>query len=416
MQSTAVVQVLSRVLAQQEAEQAAVGPLWAALARVPDPRWRRGRRYPLAFLLGALVLALLCNCDTLEAVGQWCREHREVLAAHFPGQRFHTPTGSLYRRLLPRLSVVHLEAVLAAWVQGSLQAEGEDALALDGKTARGAATVGGTAPHLLSVSTHGSQETVLQVRVDEKTNEIPVARDILPVLPVAGRVVTADALHTCAQTAQALLDHDADYLLVVKANQPTLYAECAAYFSDPTARVGRFSQVDRRRGRTETRTLYATSALNTHLTRYSAFPRIGQVACLLSAVTDQRGTHHEVRFVLTSLAPRRADPARLLTLVRGHWSIESRHWVRDVTFGEDRSPLRSGLRRGAPDPRQPAQPRPHAPPPLRRHRHRRRPPPAVPSPTILLVLSPSSSPRPDFSQTVGVDPFRLPRLYTVGNY
>jgi predicted transposase YbfD/YdcC len=342
MQSSALVQVLKQALAQQEAEQAAMGSLWTALAQVPDPRRRRGRRYPLAFLLGALVLALLCNCDTLEAVGQWCREHRALLAAHFPQQRFHTPTGSLYRRLLPRLAVVHLEAALAAWVQGSLQAEADDALALDGKTARGAASAGSTAPHLLSVSTHRSQETVLQVRVDEKTNEIPVARDILPVLPVAGRVVTADALHTCAQTAQALLDHDADYLLVVKANQPTLYAECAAYFSDSTARVRRKTHVERRRGRTETRTLYATTQLNAHLSRYSAFPKIGQVACLLSTVTDRRGTHHEVRFVLTSLRPPQADPERLLTLVRGHWSIESRHYVRDVTFGEDRSPLRSG--------------------------------------------------------------------------
>ncbi len=52
-----------------------------------------------------------------------------------------------------------------------------------------------------------------------------------------------------------------------------------------------------------------------------------------------------MRVLLTSLAPQRAAPARVLALIRGHWSIESRHVVRDVTFGEDCSPLRSG---GAP--------------------------------------------------------------------
>jgi len=342
MQSTAIVHVLKRALAQQEAESPAMESLLGALAQVPDPRRRQGRRYPLPFLLGALVLALLCNCNSLEAVGQWCAEHRDLLAAHFPAQRFHTPTGSLLRRLLPRLSVVHLEAALAAWVQGSAQAEEHEALAWDGKAGRGAASAGGAAPHLLSVSTHRTHEPLVQVRVDEKTNDIPVARALLPVVPVAGRVVTADALHTCAQTAQALLDHDAAYLLVVKANQPTLYAECAAYFSDPSARVGRYTQVDRRRGRTETRTLYATTQLNAHLGRYSAFPHLGQVACLLHTVTDRRGTRREVRFLLTSLTPQLADPERLLTLARGHWSIESRPWIRDVTFGEDRSPLRSG--------------------------------------------------------------------------
>jgi len=141
-------------------------------------------------------------------------------------------------------------------------------------------------------------------------------------LPLAGRVVTAAALHTCAETARAIRAQEADYLLVVKGNQPTLYAECAAYFSDPTARVGRATTVDRRRGRAETRTLYATTRLNAHLTRYSAVPHIRQVACLLTTAEDRRGTHRDVRFLLTSLAPRRAAPARLLTLARGHWSIE----------------------------------------------------------------------------------------------
>jgi predicted transposase YbfD/YdcC len=342
MQSTAILDLIIATLPEAAEGAAPTPPLAVAFASVPDPRRRQGRRYPLPFLLCALVLALLCNCDTLEAVGQWCAEQRDLLAAHFPAQRFHTPTGSLYRRLLPRLSVAHLEAALAVWVRGSLAAEADEAVALDGKTVRGAGTAEQVAPHLLSASTHTSGETLVQVRVAEKTNEVPVARQILPVLPLAGRVVTADALHTCAETAQALLAQGADYLLVVKGNQPTLYAECAAYFSDPTARVGRAATVDRRRGRTETRTLYVTTRLNAHLTRYSRVPRIGQVACLLTTIEDRRGTQREVRFLLTSLTPSQADPARLLLLVRGHWSIESRHFVRDVTFGEDRSPLRSG--------------------------------------------------------------------------
>ncbi len=250
MQSTALVELLAAAVAQREGAAAPAPALIEAFVSVPVPRRRQGQRYPLPFLLGALVLALLCNCDTLEAVGQWCAEHRALLATQFPAQRFHTPTGSLYRRLLPRLSVAHLEAALAAWVRGSLEAAADDALALDGKTVRGAGTAA-PAPHLLSVSTHTTQETLVQVRVSEKTNEIPVARALLPALPLAGRVVTADALHTCAATARAIVVHDADDLLVVKGNQPTLYAECAAYFSDPSARVGRATTVDRRRGRTE---------------------------------------------------------------------------------------------------------------------------------------------------------------------
>jgi predicted transposase YbfD/YdcC len=337
-----VLEAVRAVLGALPSAQEHVGDLPVIFAAVPDPRARRGQRYDLPFVLTCLVAALLCNGNWLEASGEWCQHHRPLLRRYFGARRHLTPTGSLYRRLLPRLSVAHIEAALACWVQDSLEAEADDALAWDGKTLRGAAPAGEAAPHLLSVATHHSQETPMQVRVEETTNEIPVARALLPALPLAGRVLTADALHTQVETAQAILDHDGDYLLVVKRNQETLYTECAAYFSDPTARVRRATTIDRRRGRTETRTLYTTTHLNAHLTRYSRFPGIGQVACLLTTVEERRGTQREVRFLLTSLAPEQADPERLLTLVRGHWRIESRHWTRDVTFGEDRSRLRSG--------------------------------------------------------------------------
>jgi predicted transposase YbfD/YdcC len=342
MQSSAIVDLLAAAVAEREEDARPPPALIAVFAGVPDPRRRQGRRYPLPLLLCALVLALLCNCATLEALGQWGAEHRALLAAQFPAQRFHTPTGSLYRRLLPRLSVTHLEAALATWVRGSLRAASDEALAFEGKSVRGAGTADALAPPLLSLSTQSTQEPLLPARVAEKTTEIPIARDLLPALPLAGRVVTADALHPCAQTAQAIRAQDAAYFLVIKGNQPTLYAACAAYFSDPTARVGRARTHDRRRGRTETRTLDATTGLNAHLTRYAAFPHIRQVACLLTTLKDQRGTYQDVRFLLTSLPPPRATPARLLLFARGHWSIESRHFVRAVTFGEDRSPLRSG--------------------------------------------------------------------------
>jgi predicted transposase YbfD/YdcC len=314
----------------------------AVFAAIPDPRSRQGRRYALSFLLTCVVAALLCNCNTLASVGQWCHDHEGLLRRVFPHHRFLTPTGALLRWLLPRLSVSELEWAIASWVQQTRPLRDREPVGFDGKTVCGAATGDGRAPHLLSLSTHTTGETLVQVRVDEKTNEIPVARAILPYLRLRGRAITADALHTNAQTAQTILDQHADYLLVVKRNQPTLYDECAAFFSDPTARVRRTTTIDRRRGRTETRTLYATTQLNLHLMRYSSFPHIRQVACLRTVTVDATGTHEDVRFLLTSLAPRHADPDRLLTLARGHWSIESRHYTRDVTFGEDRSSVRTG--------------------------------------------------------------------------
>lgn len=316
--------------------------LQAAFASIPDPRQRRGQRYDLPFLLTCLVAALLCDCNSLEAVGRWTREQRAVLARVCGPRRHLTPTGSLYRRLLPRLSVAHVERALASWVQQTRPLRDREPLALDGKVVRGARTDTQAAPHLLSVSTHTTQETLVQVRVDDKTNEIPVAREILPHLPLRGRVVTAEALHTQTALAHCILDHGGAYLLTVKDNQPRLQAELAAYFADPHATMRTAQTIDRRRGRTETRTLSASTRLNAYLRTYFPFPRIAQIARLIRTVRTKEKTRTETVYLITALAPCRADPARLLTLIRGHWSVESRHWLRDMTFGEDRSPLRSG--------------------------------------------------------------------------
>jgi len=166
----------------------ALTSLQGLFTAVPDPRSRHGQRYSLAFLLTCLVAALLCNCNSLAATGQWCRLQQGLLARVFGPRRRLTPTGALYRWLLPRLVAEHVEAVLAAWVQATLHAPADEPLVADGKTVRGARTAEAPAPHLLSISTAQSQETLLQVRVDAKTNEIPVLQAVLPALPVAGRV------------------------------------------------------------------------------------------------------------------------------------------------------------------------------------------------------------------------------------
>jgi predicted transposase YbfD/YdcC len=345
MQDTSIPSFFAALSADERAElftDTRLRQLVSAFATIPDPRKRRGQRYDLPFLLLCLVAAVLCDCNSLEAVGRWTRDHRTVLARVCGPRQHRTPTGSLYRRLLPRLSVAHVERALAGWVQHTRPRRDREPLAGDGKAVRGARTETQAAPHLLSISTHDTHETLVQVRVDDKTNEIPVLQELLPHLALRGRVVTADALHTQTALAQLLLDHHAAYLLTVKDNQPRLRAELAAYFTDQQATARMASTMDRRRGRTETRTLLASTRLNAYLRAYFPFPGIAQIAQLTRTVRTGATTRSETVYLITSLTPRHADPARLLTLIRGHWSVESRHWLRDVTFGEDAARLRTG--------------------------------------------------------------------------
>ena len=340
----AILDVLSVEERRALLEDPAMATLQGVFAAVPDPRKRRGLRYDLPFLLTCLVAALLSNCNSVAAVGQWCGEHRALLGRRYPHARFLTPTGALFRWLLPRLSVAEFEWALAGWVRATRATREREALAFDGKTVRGAALLqaDGTrqAPHLLSVSGHESHETLIQVRVDGKTNEIPVAQALLPYLPLRGRLVTADALHTQTAFAQGVLDQGGDFLLSVKGNQPTLYADIALAFADPASRCSApIRTTDRRRGRTDVRSLRTTTSLNTYIT---ALPGVGQVAELTRTVTEKGKTTQDVVYLVTSCPPDRGCPAQLLTWIRGHWSIEARHHVRDGAFGEDHSRLRHG--------------------------------------------------------------------------
>jgi hypothetical protein len=83
------------------------------LEAIPDPRGKHGLRYDLPFLLTCLIAALLCNCNSTEAVSQWCCEHAELLRAIFGPRLFLTPSGSLYRWLLPQINIEALEQVFS---------------------------------------------------------------------------------------------------------------------------------------------------------------------------------------------------------------------------------------------------------------------------------------------------------------
>ncbi len=314
-----------------------VHSLYELFTTIPDPRRKQGQLYELAFLLTCLVAALLCNCNSTLALGQWCRDHHALLERLFGPRRFLCPSDSLYRKLLPRLSAEQVEWALADWLRLTLQADPDEPVALDGKTLRGAKQQEQRAPHLLSFCTHHSQEILLQMAVDEKTNEIPVAQFLLPCLPVVGRVYTADAMHTQVAFLQVVQTFGGDVVLTFKANQPSLYADLTTYFADPHACYAQASTRDAQRGRIEVRSIKVSTEMNAYLTDW---PHVAQVAQLRRTVTVRCSgkTSQEVVYLLTTLSP-----ARLLELVRGHWCIEnSLHYVRDVTFGEDRSRLRTG--------------------------------------------------------------------------
>lgn len=182
--------------------------------------------------------------------------------------------------------------------------------------------------------------TVLaQLAVGAKTNEIPMLRTLLDRIDITGAVITADALHCQRETAEAIVGHGGDYILTVKANQPTLHKQLKAL---PWKQVPILDRsTEHGHGRTTKRTLKTCE-----IAAGIGFPHAVQVLQLTRTVTDHKTKrkHTEVVYALTSLSVTDATPQQIAGWLRGHWTIEVRlHWVRDVTYGEDHSQIRTEL-------------------------------------------------------------------------
>ena len=304
------------------------------LAQVPDPRRRRGRRHPLAGLLAVGIAAVIAGSRSFAAIGQWAAEAGPEALAVLGAARGPAEE-STFRRAFALVSADVLDRVLGAWLwTRAVQGGGRLVIAIDGKTVRGARNKTGKAPHLVAALAHGIGAVLGQVAVDEKSNEIPAVRELLKAFAdLAGAVFTIDAMHTQHDTAQAILARQADYVMTVKANMPTLYKQLKKL---PWAAVPAVSSVSTGHGRRARRTIKAVLA-----PAWIGFHGAAQVAQLRRTVTRNGKKTVEVVYLITS--DRDADPATLATWVRGHWEIENRlHWVRDVTYQEDKSLVRTG--------------------------------------------------------------------------
>jgi hypothetical protein len=205
------------------------------LATVPDPRSPRGRIHPLPAILSLVVVAILGGSKSLEAIAQFGRDRGTALAHALGFRRGKTPNKSCLSKLFRRLDVAALEAALGRWILGRVAHHGWDAIALDGKTARGSADGDIPGAHLLSAYVPQAAAVLAQIRVDGKTNEHKASLAFLGVLPIAGKVVTGDAMFTHRDVAQAVRDGGGDYLLIVKDNQPELKAQIQAALHDDAA-------------------------------------------------------------------------------------------------------------------------------------------------------------------------------------
>ena len=305
--------------------------------------------YPLAEVLLLLTCATICSCDDFDEIAAWGESHLSFLR-RFSEFHFGIPCGRWLRDLVNRVDPILFGRCFEGWI-AALWPDRHDLIAIDGKTSRRThdKRKGLKALHTLSAYATNARLTLAQLSVPEKTNEITAIPELLDQLAetkqLEGALVTIDAMGCQVEIADKIVANGADYLLALKGNQPTLEADVEEYFKDaPQAEVATKTTVEKGHGRIETRTYTASSLVDWIVSdrSYPGQPRFTNIKTILKVfdrVEYADRCSFETRYYISS-AP--LDIERLSAGARGHWGVESMHWVLDVVFKDDLSRYRKG--------------------------------------------------------------------------
>jgi predicted transposase YbfD/YdcC len=309
---------------------------------IDDPRRQcRNLKHRLEDILVLGFCGTLSGCDDFEEIVDWAKQNLDFFRT-FLTLPHGIPSHDTFNRVFAVIPSATLQEVLLPWLLERRGLPPGDWVHIDGKTMRHtrrkSADLG--ALHVVSAWAGQTGLTLGQIAVDAKSNEITALPQLLELLDLKDKIVTADAMGCQKEIVRTIVGGKGDFILAAKDNQPTLSAEIAGSFakaaSKPLPARREYTTVESGHGREEKRTVRVLPAARnlSPETRQAWLGLLTLVMVVREVTCTATGAvSREVSYFISSLKP---DAEKIGKAIRGHWSIENGlHWVLDVVFRED---------------------------------------------------------------------------------
>jgi predicted transposase YbfD/YdcC len=314
---------------------------------LPDPRHKRNRRHLLVDIIVISVCAILCGCDGPTAIHRWATHNKQWLQGFLKLPK-GIPSRDCTRRVLIALKPEAFQECFQQWIVAAISTDeegGKRLISIDGKTNRRShdASKGWGALHI--VSAWASEEGIAlgQVATEEKSNEITAIPQLLKQIELKNALITIDAMGCQKEIARQIVKGGGDFVIAVKDNQPTLRKTLDTYLEEYLERdleelsYREYDTVDESHGRIDKRS-YFLRKVPADFPLKKQWPWVKAVGYAMRVTQNADGTESsDTRYYILS---RHLSGKRFSEAARGHWSIESMHWVLDVNFREDESRTR----------------------------------------------------------------------------
>jgi predicted transposase YbfD/YdcC len=314
---------------------------------IKDPRVERTKKHFLLDILALSICGILSGAENWQEIEDFGNENKDWFSK-FLSLPNGVPSHDTISRVFSAINPQEFQLSCISWLNRIRKLLPETIIPIDGKTLRGSKRIGAAkkALHIINAWSCANGVCLGQLKVDDKSNEIPAVPELLKLLYIKDAIVTLDAMGAQKDTVDMISDMGADYVIAVKGNQGTLHETVKDTFDLSDKSNTRYievhkaaDEIDADHGRIEERTIevIATAQLNNHID--PRWRNLNSIARITYTRTEHEKTVVENRFYISSLTA--SAPDKILKTIRAHWQVENcLHWSLDVTFKEDNSRIR----------------------------------------------------------------------------